>query len=320
MVTVRDMTYVLDPNSPVNADYVFISHAHIDHVCNHISNNLISSKETVALARGRGFNLPDPIDVKGVKLFGSGHVVGSRSILIDDEILYTGDIALRARAFMNAPRLPKARTLIIEATYGKKGYVFPSPAEVVDNANKLISEMYSRGKPVILCGYALGKAQIISYLFSSWDPIFVHESVKKMNEICSNLGVPLNSFKSYSQAKKEGLLDKKPWIIISPSSYSKNLMISSLRKKYGAVVFSFSGWAIDERHKYYSGADYPFPLSDHCDFNDLVKVVKHVDPEKVYTVHGYAKEFALALKSLGYSAQALPSHQSTITDFSPLGD
>lgn len=103
----------------------------------------------------------------------------------------------------------------------QKGYVFPSPAEVVDNANKLISEMYSRGKPVILCGYALGKAQIISYLFSSWDPIFVHESVKKMNEICSNLGVPLNSFKSYSQAKKEGLLDKKPWIIISPSSYSK---------------------------------------------------------------------------------------------------
>jgi len=37
-------------------------------------------------------------------------------------------------------------------------------------------------------------------------------------------------------------------------------------------------------------------LSDHCGFDDLVKLVKQVDPEKVYTTHGFDEEFASYLK------------------------
>ena len=313
-------TYSLDPSSPVNTDYVFISHAHIDHVCNGIKNNLISSKETVTIARERGFDLPDPIDFEGIELFDSGHIVGSKSILISNEVFYTGDIALRPRAFLKSPKIPRAKTLIIEATYGHKRYSFPSPATVVDEANKLISGMYSKGVPVILCGYVLGKAQVLSYLFSSWSPIYVHESIKRMNDVCSNLGVKLDSFKSYQEAKKEGLLEKRPWVMIAPSYFPTNKMVSYLKEKYGAAAFSFSGWAVDRRFKNFNGQDYQLPLSDHCDFNDLIKIVKKVDPERIYTVHGFSREFANVLKRLGYEARALVGDQSSITDFSSYND
>lgn len=314
VVEYGDRTFALDPLSPSNADYVFVSHAHIDHVCNWTENNLISSSETVAIARERGFSLPDPKSVEEVELFDSGHIVGSRSILIGGEIFYTGDIALRPRAFLKAPKIPKARTLIVETTYGNKRYSFPSPAAVVDDANRLISESYSRGTPVILCGYALGKAQVLSYLFSSWSPIYVHESVKKMNQVCSSLGVPLNSFKSYFEARKEGLLDRRPWILIAPSYSPNNSMISYLKERYNASTLSFSGWAVD-MHTRNSSGDHYLPLSDHCDFDDLLKVVKKVDPEEVYTVHGFPREFAHELRRKGYYAKALGGSQSSITDF-----
>jgi hypothetical protein len=46
-------------------------------------------------------------------------------------------------------------------------------------------------------------------------------------------------------------------------------------------------------------------LSDHADFPDLIEFVKQVAPKKVYTLHGFAAEFAQTLRDLGYDAQPL---------------
>ena len=45
---------------------------------------------------------------------------------------------------------------------------------------KIIANLYSKGKPVLLLGYELGKAQTLSQLFGDWDPIYYHDSVKKI--------------------------------------------------------------------------------------------------------------------------------------------
>jgi putative mRNA 3-end processing factor len=53
------------------------------------------------------------------------------------------------------------------------------------------------------------------------------------------------------------------------------------------------------------GLDYVMPLSDHCDYNELVAAVKQSGPEKVYTFHGFAREFAEALSQMGFDAEAV---------------
>ena len=53
------------------------------------------------------------------------------------------------------------------------------------------------------------------------------------------------------------------------------------------------------------GLDYVMPISDHCDYNELVAAVKQCHPEKVYTFHGFAKEFAQALLRMGFNAEAV---------------
>lgn len=310
----RGKTFALDPKAPVNSDYYFISHAHVDHVCGRLKENILSSKETIILARERGYHLPDPIELEDVKLYDSGHIVGSKSILIDDKIFYTGDISIRPRGFLKTPKLPKAKTLIIETTYGHPKYSFPNPATIIAKVNKLISEMYERGIPVALCGYPLGKAQLLTYLFSTWEPIYVQENILRLNKVCRAIGVPLRNLKSYSDAKKEGLLEKRPWILLAPSYSLKSNLMKSLKKKYDIVTFYFSGWTLDRKFGN-NGADYSFPLSDHCDYNDLIKVIKNIEPEKIFTVHGYSREFSLELKKLGYDAEALVSSQPWLEEF-----
>lgn len=298
----------LDPRSAPEADMIFISHAHIDHLHEVKSDvQIIASNETASLAEERGFRLRNvKEELKGYNMFDSGHILGSRGLLIEENIFYTGDLATRPRAFLERGKEVKCDILIVDSTYGKSNFRFPLLSEILEKVNRLISDLFSRGIPVVLMGYPLGKAQILSYLFSSWDPIYVHDSVDKMNQAYIKIGVNLRrGFISYKKANASDLLKKKPWVLISPPRGWRDSFISVLKSKYNAVTIAFTGWNNDSGYRYAMSADYVFPLSDHSDFYDLVDFVRGCSPRKVYTVFGFASEFATHLKELGYDATPL---------------
>ncbi|MDV3277435.1 MAG: hypothetical protein LYZ69_03085 [Nitrososphaerales archaeon] len=310
--------YVLDPKGPARADYTFVSHAHVDHMHNASKlETVITSDETKELAAARGFDLGDTIKaLEGVQLLDSGHILGSRAIRIEDEVYYTGDASGRERAFLGKCVAKRARLLIMETTYGSPEYVFPSTAKLVKEVNGLIGEMYHRGKPVVLMGYPLGKAQLLSYFFSTWEPLFFHESVARMNDIHRRHGVPLREGSRFEPDKDSDSLPLGPWLMVAPLSHGRSKMLAHLKKRYGAVLVAFSGWAMDGGYARSLGADYAFPLSDHCDYPELLKLVDEVSPEVVYTTHGFAQEFAKDLRKLGFSARTLNPYQSSLADFS----
>ena len=66
-----------------------------------------------------------------------------------------------------------------------------------------------------------------------------------------------------------------------------------------------TGWALDPGAIYRNGCDAAFPLSDHADFPDLLALVDRVQPKVVYTLHGFAKEFAATLRARGIEAWAI---------------
>ena len=314
----RSKRYLLDPRRTAHADYVFVSHAHVDHM--HRASGferVVSSLETRDLAAARGYDLGETNDsVDGMELLDSGHILGSRALLIDDEVFYTGDASGRERGFLKRCETRRARVLIMETTYGSPGYSFPPTAKVVKEVNSLIGEMYHKGRPVVLMGYPLGKAQLLSYFFSSWEPLFVHESVAQINEVHARHGVRLKEGKLFNPEAKEGHLPHGPWLMISPLSHGRSRTLARLKKEYGAILVAFSGWALDSGYARSLAADYAFPLSDHCDYNELVRLVKEVSPEEVYTTHGFSDDFAAGLRTMGYSAKTLEERQSSLTDFS----
>lgn len=309
--------YVLDPRSHTRADYSFVSHAHVDHMHTPSKGErVIASSITGELAKARGYDLGATTEeVEGVELFDSGHILGSRAIRIQDEVYYTGDASGRSRAFLGKCRTRKSRILVMETTYGSPEYVFPPTAKLVKDVNTLIAASYDRGTPVVLMGYPLGKAQLLSYFFSSWEPIIYHDSVANMNRIHADHGVRLKEGMNFDPSKGKDRLPRGPWVMIAPMSSGRSRTMAHLKKKYGAVLVAFSGWALGSRYRYTMGADYSFPLSDHCDYEELVRLVQSVSPEMVYTVHGFASEFARDLKKMGFSARPLAAYQSSLSDY-----
>ena len=154
-------------------------------------------------------------------------------------------------------------------------------------------------------GYQLGKAQTITQLFGHWGPLYFHDSVKQMNTLHQQLGISLNDGISHSEAEANGLLSKKPWVMVAPMMSEKNQFLKDMKSKYGAVTIGFSGWAQSARFAFGRRSDYSIPMSDHCDFNELVDMVIRSGAEQVYTIHGFVEEFAKHLRKIGISAQPL---------------
>ncbi|HJU58352.1 MAG TPA: hypothetical protein VJ583_01270, partial [Nitrososphaeraceae archaeon] len=100
---------LLDPPKVESNDFVFISHAHSDHVYRRPKNKVriktITSIETEAIAKARGYEITNTIyEEQDLELIDSGHILGSKGLLAFNEIFYTGDISLRKRAFLNPPK------------------------------------------------------------------------------------------------------------------------------------------------------------------------------------------------------------------------
>ena len=297
----------LDPSHPIDCDFTFVSHAHVDHLHKRgrkkITTQVLASRETALIAQARGYEIIDPAEEHdGFQLVDTGHILGSRGLLVGDDVYYTGDISMRERAFLKAAKVPRARTLIIESTFGRPEYVFPPLSEVTHRTNKIISEMYDLGIPVILMGYTLGKAQLLTELFGHWDPI-VHYSVARINSVYSELGVKLAGTTHRQAEEQERLSKGKPWVMVAPLMSEKNAFVREMKDRYGAVTIGFSGWAVGSRYRYMMGLDYVMPLSDHCDYGELVAAVKQCRPDNVYTFHGFAREFAESLCEMGFDAE-----------------
>ena len=303
----------LDPKKTDSAAINFVSHAHMDHLPSKNGGTILSSIETNKIAHLRGFTMQNHIEkIDDYHLVDSGHILGSKGLLFED-IFYTGDICTRNRGFLDGAKIPKCKTLITECTFGLSEFVFPKLDEIKKQVNELISEFYSKGIPVILMGYQLGKAQTITQLFGHWSPLYFHDSVKEMNDLHNQLGVSLNDGIGHSEAQKKGFLDKKPWIMVAPMMSEKNSFLKEMKSKYGAVTIGFSGWAKSTKFNFGRRTDYSIPMSDHCDFDELVNMVVKSGAEKVYTIHGFVEEFAQHLRTLGISAQ--PLRENSLDDF-----
>lgn len=297
-------TVNLDPKSSMPECINFVSHAHSDHLPNSKNGLILATRETKEIATLRGRDLSNHVEfLDNFQLYDSGHILGARGVLFDD-VFYTGDVCSRKRGFLEGASVPKCKILITESTFGRPEFVFPQLSETVNAVNEIISEMYHKGKPVLLLGYQLGKAQTLSHLFGHWEPLYYHDSVKEMNDLHRRLGVELKEGLGHTKAESMGLLDKKPWAMICPLMSESNPFIKQMKSKYDAITIGFSGWA-KSTMSYARKNDYSIPLSDHCDYNELVELVKKSGAEKIYTVHGFVEEFASDLVKMGFNAQPL---------------
>jgi putative mRNA 3-end processing factor len=274
-------------------DINFVSHAHSDHLFSS-KKKVLTSWETLLLAKARSRSVGENYEHEKFELLNAGHVLGSRALLYHGSktVLYTGDFCTRDRHFLKGFKPPDADVLIIETTFGKPEYIFPKFAETVNNVKKRVGELVEENKNVVLKGYSLGKAQHLCKIAEKFgSQVFVSPAVERINKVHKEAGVKLKDF-PVSTGKE------KKFVLISPKDFP------------GATSLTFTGW-----NATLPASKNSFILSDHADFLELFSVVKKVSPEKVFTAHGFADEFARFLRLEGFDASRIVDKQHSLNNF-----
>jgi Cft2 family RNA processing exonuclease len=286
----------------------FISHAHSDHVARHPEVLCTPATARFLHARIPGkrlihelpFGTPLPLDF-GVTatLHPAGHILGSSQILLESaehgSLLYTGDFKLRAGLAAEPCATPRADTLIMETTFGLPRYVMPPESEVIAQLIAFCQQAIADGAtPALLC-YSLGKSQeVLRALAAAQLPVMLHSETHRLTRIYQQLGVEFPPFREFEQRDVAG------HIVICPAHSSG--LLSRIPSVRTAVI---TGWALDPGAIYRHRCTAAFPLSDHADYPSLLQFVERVQPKRVFTVHGFAQEFAATLRQRGIDALAL---------------
>ncbi|MEO6876554.1 MAG: MBL fold metallo-hydrolase [Opitutaceae bacterium] len=286
----------------------FVSHAHGDHIARH--KEVFCTAATARMMRARmpgrreetilPFGRSHPLEF-GVTatLHPAGHILGSSQVLLESaehgSLLYTGDFKLRPGLAAEPCATPRADVLIMETTFGLPRYVFPPEATVIADLIEFCRRTLADGAtPVLLC-YSLGKSQeVLRALAPAQLPIMLHADTFRLTRIAEQLGLVFPPYREFSNHEVAGHI-----VLCPPHGQG---LLSRLPARRTAVI---TGWALDSGTIYRSRCDAAFPLSDHAGYDDLLTFVERVQPKRILTLHGFAREFAQTLRARGWDALAI---------------
>jgi putative mRNA 3-end processing factor len=322
----------------------FISHAHSDHIARHeYSLATPETIALYHLRLGPRPALPMPyrlpIEWGGLRLttFPAGHCLGSAMLRAEDggrSLLYTGDFKLDASATAERAELVPADVLVIESTYGTPAYRLPPRESAIEQLLTLIRQTLDEGAVPVIQAYALGKSQeVTKILTAAGIPVLQHHKIYEVSRVYQRCGVDLGRIELFRGQIEEG------WALIVPPGTGDIQVEKGDRRAFcdgkgdsphlperpegghrrtalvgaqmGTVPFSgrqvhfaVTGWAVDPRTKYRWGVDHAIPLSDHADYDQLLRAIEIVHPKVVYCTHG-PESFVERVRDRGFEAHPL---------------
>lgn len=309
----------LDAHQPIGGEEsVFVSHAHSDHTANHkrvlfspptqklMRARIAGGREEHVLPFGQRVALADFAPSAPVRppatltLLPAGHIFGSAMSLVEADggsLLYTGDFKLRPGRSAELCEPRPADTLIMETTFGRPHYVLPPQEEILRGILDFCRAALADGAVPVLQSYSLGKSQeVLHALIEAGLPVMLSPPVAKMTGVYVEFG---HFTAGWQPLTVEGAAGH---VVISPPGAK----LDGLRRQHAKVRTAvLTGWAMDAGCRYRYGVEAAFPLSDHADFPDLIAFVKRVAPKRVFTLHGFATDFAATLRGMGIEAWAL---------------
>jgi putative mRNA 3-end processing factor len=296
----------------------YVSHGHSDHARG-VHETIISTPHNAEVCRLRfgarkskpalrfeehDYNAPWTEGDHRLTLFSAGHVLGSAQLMIESDagsFVYTGDFKL-GRAYTCEPaEVKKCDVVLMECTYGRPQYVFPSRDHVEDDMIAFALKALEDDCVPIFYAYSLGKAQeAMAILGKAGIGLVAHDAVYQMARVYETCGVKMPAYELYDPLAYDGTK-----ALIWPPS-GKDLPATINGKKVRSAVCT--GWALNSGALYQYGSDAAFALSDHADFPSLLRYIELAEPRKVLLNHGW-RDFVWRLKRMGIDAEYLEENQ-----------
>jgi len=302
----------IDPWRPVPR--ALITHAHADHArpgCGEYW--AIGASEGILRQRlGRSIRFL-PVDYGQTLRLGdarlsfhsAGHVLGSAQIRLEaggESWLISGDYKRDADPSC-APFEPvPADVLITEATFGLPIYRWSAGREV---ARQILD--WWRGAPdrasILFC-YAFGKAQrVLAELHNLGvqEEVLLHGAVQTLMASYREQGIAMVPTRPVSElGRTESLAGR---LVLAPPSAHRSVWMKRFRLPQTAFA---SGWMAVRGARRRRGYERGFVLSDHADWDGLLRTVRESGARQVLVTHGQSDGLARYLREVeGISATPL---------------
>lgn len=305
----------IDPKGSV--DHAIITHSHSDHARRgaKLYSCVESGVDLLKMRVGKNIKVEarkfgEPFMVKGVKVsfHPAGHILGSSQVRMEynDEVWvasgdYKRDPDPTCEPFESVP----CDVFVTEATFGTPGYQWKKDSDLGKEIFEWWEENASRDINSVLFAYSLGKAQRVLGVLYPYDiPIYCHSAVTETNIHYRAQGIKLAETNCLSEVSNDEKL--KGALILAPQSFLKSPQAAIIGDNY-ATAFA-SGWMARGHHGYEQG----FVMSDHADWNDLVRTVLECKAQRVYVQHRGKGALVKHLRDLGL--QAFPEEALTPAD------
>lgn len=290
-------------------DKCIITHGHADHsrfghktYLTHPKNELII-KHRLGKINCQTTEWGEKLKINGVtfSLHPAGHVIGSSQVRVEykgEVWVFTGDYKLQDDGVCQPFESVKCNALITECTFGLPAFNWRPQQEVMADINEWWRENNNEKKTSVIFAYSLGKAQrVLKHLDPSIGKIYTHGAIEKMTEVLREIQNFPTTELITRETKKENLSGN---IVLAPPSAHGS---SWMRKMVPYETATASGWMAFRGARRRRAVDRGFVLSDHCDWQALLKAIKASQAEKVICTHGYTTIFSKYLRSIGLDAR-----------------
>jgi putative mRNA 3-end processing factor len=309
-IHVQDSVLWLD--APRQTDLCFISHAHVDPAGPH--KKILASEATAALLRrqiGRGRALTSPffrrfsLGELDLELHPAGHLLGAAQIRIthdSSQLVYTGDFQMEPTRTTGQAQVLQCDVLVLRATYGLPGHVFPDRREVEADMVAWAKAALENGDQPVAFAPPLGKAPELAGIFSCHGlPVRVHKSIYQVCRTCRSFGVPLESVRCLRSSPAKGE------VIIFPPHLRQSKTLGRLKRVRSCTA---SGRNLHDPDR---SVDAAFVLSDLADHPALLRYAKESGAKKIRLTGPAAAPLCSELGEAGFDASVLqPSEQMTL--------
>lgn len=298
----------IDPWLPV--EKAIITHGHSDHARSG-NKYYLAHKDSASILRNRlgseihlemvEYNKPFLLNGVKISLHPAGHIFGSAQIRLEykgEVWVVSGDYKLEEDGLSTPFEPIICHNFITESTFGLPIFKWRPQEEIFEDINSWWSNNKEMGMASVIFGYSLGKAQrIIQNVDHTIGPIYVHGAICNCNEALINDGAPLPVLPKAGSIP--GVKDYSNSLIIAPPSAFGSPWMKKFKPYRTAIT---SGWMNIRGAKRRRAVDRGFILSDHADWNGLLKAIKETHAEKVFVTHGYTASMARYLNEKGIQA------------------
>lgn len=301
--------FYIDAQEPVAHNVV--THAHADHAragsrvyyCSQSGAALLKHRlPKIPELRSHAFGEVFEINGVTVSLHPAGHLLGSAQVRVEyagEVWVVSGDYKRQADPSCEEFELVSCDTFITEATFANPDACWKEPSVVFAQMDDWWRANAACGVHSLIEAYSLGKTQrILASLPEQHSRILLHPAAVAMSDLYRRQGIVLRDYEPLTKAAL-GALDEAVLIIL-PSQALKSGWLNHLGMVSRA---SASGWNLTKNLKSRrTRYDQAFVLSDHADWNDLLRTISETGARRVGLTHGFAGYLAEYLKGVGVGA------------------